>query len=222
MSNSHSEAVRRAGIALIAGALITAIGGVVSQFVQASTTVSDNLWRYPWSSDVFVPVSLLWAAAHVLVIIGLLGFRRSAIAGDSSAARRGITLAVAGTALLFAGEIASLPMTDEATDSTAGGIVGAVFGLGTLLSAVGLLLAGKATLSARHWQSWRRFTPIAAGAWTLVLVGVAMTKALSTGVAIYGLCLLALGIALYSRPAVAKGGIGRTHAPAVRHRSPTA
>lgn len=215
MSTSHAATVRRAGIALIAGALITAIGGVVSQFVQASTTVSDDLWRYPWSSDAFVPVSVLWAAAHVLVIIGLLGFRRSALAGDSTAARRGITLAIAGTALLLVGEIASLPMTDEATNSTAGGIVGAVFGLGTLLSAVGLLLAGKATLSARRWQDWRRFTPITAGAWTLALVGIAMTKGLATGVAIYGLCLLALGIALYSRPSVATSGIGRTRAQAV-------
>jgi len=215
MSTSHAATVRRAGIALIAGALITAIGGVVSQFVQASTTVSDDLWRYPWSSDAFVPVSVLWAAAHVLVIIGLLGFRRSALAGDSTAARRGITLAIAGTALLLVGEIASLPMTDEAANSTAGGIVGAVFGLGVLLSAVGLLLAGKATLSARRWQDWRRFTPITAGAWTLALVGIAMTKGLATGVAIYGLCLLALGIALYSRPAVATSGIGRTRAQAV-------
>ena len=215
MSTSHAEMVRRTGIALIAGALITAIGGVVSQFVQASTTVSDDLWRYPWSSDAFVPVSVLWAAAHVLVIIGLLGFRRSALAGDSTAARRGITLAIAGTALLLVGEIASLPMTDEATNSTAGGIVGAVFGLGTLLSAVGLLLAGKATLSARRWQDWRRFTPITAGAWTLALVGIAMTKGLATGIAIYGLCLLALGIALYSRPSVATSGIGRTHSQAV-------
>lgn len=215
MSTSHAEMVRRAGIALIAGALITAIGGVVAQFVQASTTVSDDLWRYPWSSDAFVPVSVLWAAAHVLVIIGLLGFRRSALAGDSTAARRGITLAIAGTALLLVGEIASLPMTDEATNSTAGGIVGAVFGLGTLLSAVGLLLAGKATLSARRWQDWRRFTPITAGAWTLALVGIAMTKGLATGIAIYGLCLLALGIALYSRPSVATSGIGRTHSQAV-------
>jgi hypothetical protein len=42
-----------------------------------------------------------------------------------------------------------------------------------------------------------------------------MTKGLATGVAIYGLCLLALGIALYSRPAVATSGIGRTRAQAV-------
>ena len=106
-------------------------------------------------------------------------------------------------------------MTDEAANSTAGGIVGAVFGLGVLLSAVGLLLAGKATLSARRWQDWRRFTPITAGAWTLALVGIAMTKGLATGIAIYGLCLLALGIALYSRPSVATSGIGRTHSQAV-------
>lgn len=215
MPTSRSDAVRRAAVALVAGALITAIGGAVGQIVRSSTSVSDDLWRYPWSSDVFLPVTLLWAVAHVLVAVGLLGLRRSGVAGDSGAARNGIAIAIAGTALLLVGEIASLPIADDPVDATAPAIVGAVFGLGTLLSAIGLLLTGKATIAARRWQDWRRFTPIVAGAWTLVLVGIAFTKGLQTGVAIYGLCLLALGIALYSRPTAATSGVGRHSAQAV-------
>lgn len=109
MVTSRAESVRRAGLALIAGALITAVGGAASQIVQASTSVSDDLWRYPWSSDLFVPISVLWAFAHVLVIVGLLGLRRSGVAGPTRSAAVGLALAIAGTGVLLVAEFASLP-----------------------------------------------------------------------------------------------------------------
>ncbi len=45
----------------------------------------------------------------------------------------------------------------------------------------------------------------------MILLGVAATKALPTGVAIYGLCLLAIGIAMYTRPSAATA-VGAPHA----------
>ncbi len=59
MLTPTTQLVRRAAIALIAGALITAIGGAATQMIQASSSVSQDLWRYRWSSDAFVPISLL-------------------------------------------------------------------------------------------------------------------------------------------------------------------
>ncbi len=50
--------------------------------------------------------------------------------------------------------------------------MGAVFGIATLVSAVGLILTGRATMQAGLWRDWRRFTPLVAGVWTLVLVGL--------------------------------------------------
>lgn len=44
------------------------------------------------------------------------------------------------------------------------------------------------------------FHPLVAGLWTFVLIGLSMTKALPTGVAVYGVCLLAMAIALYTEP----------------------
>lgn len=206
MSTHTYHSLRRAGLACIVGALITAIGGAVVQaVVQASTTVSDDMWSYPWSSDALVPISLLWAFAHLLIIVGLLGFRRSGLAGATRAARLGLALAVTGTSLLLVGELASIAFRDQRVDDTGPALVGGVFGVATLLSAVGLLMAGQATLRARLWRDWRRFTPLAAGTWTLLLTGLAFSKALPTAVGIYGLCLLALGIALYTRPVPTAG-----------------
>ena len=58
-------------------------------------------------------------------------------------------------------------------------------------------------MQAGLWSDWRRFTPLATGLWTLVLVGLAFTEVVAVGIAIYGLCFLALGVALYTRPSPA-------------------
>jgi len=193
--------LRKSSIAFIVGALITAIGGAVVQaIVQPSTTVSDDMWSYPWSSDALIPISVLWAFAHLLVIVGLLAFWRSGMAGQSRVAEVGLALAVVGTSLFLVAELASLPFRFEEVDDIGPRIVGATFGFATLVSGVGLVLAGRATLRAGLWVDWRRFTPLVAGIWTLILAGVGATKALPTGVGLYGICLLALAIALYTRP----------------------
>lgn len=195
-----TTSIRRSALAFIIGAAGTAVSGAVTQLVVVPTTdVSADDWSYPWSSSVFVPVTIVFMALHLLILAGLVGFARSGVAGGSRIARYGTGLAVGGTALLALAELASIPIKDAAMDDTSAGIVGAAFGLGSLISAVGLLLAGKATLSAGRWHGWRRFTPLVAGVWTLALVGIAATDALPGGVAIYGLTLLAMAAALYPR-----------------------
>jgi hypothetical protein len=201
MAKRDTKSLRTAGISCIVGAAATMLGGIVVQgVVQPATTVSDHRWSYPWSSGALVPISILWAALHVLVFVGVLGFARSGVAGQSRSARLGTALALVGTALLFVGEIASIPIRDQRTDDTGAVIVSAIFALAILLTAVGFLAAGIATVRARLWQGWRRFTPLTAAIVNLALLGVNVTKALPTGVAIYGLCLLALGVALYTQP----------------------
>ena len=201
MATARIESLQAAGIGCIVGAAATTLGGIVVQgVVQPATTVSDHRWSYPWSSGALVPISLLWASLHVLVFLGLLGFARSGLAGSSRSARLGAMLVLVGTALLFVGELASIPIRDQRTDDTAAAIVGAIFGIAILLTAVGFLAAGIATARARLWRGWRRFTPLSAGIAACALLGLNSTKALPAGVTLYGLCLLALGIALYTQP----------------------
>jgi hypothetical protein len=201
MARRDTKTLRTAGISCIVGAAATMLGGIVVQgIVQPVTTVSDHKWSYPWSSGALVPISLLWASLHLLVFVGLLGFARSGLAGPSRSARLGATLALVGTALLFVGELGSILIRDQRTDDAGAVIVGGIFALAILLTAVGFLAAGVATARARLWHGWRRFTPLSAGIATSALLGLNATKALPAGVAIYGLCLLALGVALYTQP----------------------
>jgi hypothetical protein len=201
MATSTIKSLRAAAISCVAGATATTLGGIVVQaIVQPGTSVSHDRWSYPWSSGALIPISLLWASLHVFVFYGLLGFARSGLAGTNRSARLGATLALAGTALLFVGELASIPIRDQHTDDTGATIVGALFAVAILLTAVGFLLAGVSTLRARLWRDWRRFAPLSAGIAACALLGLNSTHALPAGVAVYGLCLLALGIAMYTEP----------------------
>lgn len=195
-SADHRGATR----AFIAGAAGTTLAGVLVQTLVIPTTdVADDRWSYPWDTEEFVAISLLYVIFHLLVTAGLVAFGRSGVAGNSRLARRGIALAVTGTLILTAGEIVGLPIRDASIDDTSAQLVGAVFGLGVLLSAAGLLMVGVATLRTPVWRDWRRYTPLAAGTWTTILVvlPLAIPKALPGSVAIYGTCLLAMALALH-------------------------
>ena len=193
--------IRRAGLlAAIGGALNVIFGAVVQGIVQPASDVSDEMWSYPWSSDAFVPVSLVLAALYVLVFIGVLGFARSGVAGPGRSARVGTVVALTGTAVLFAAQLLSIPIADQRLDDTGAGLVSAVFGSGGVLSAIGFIVAGIATVRARRWDGWRRYVPLAIGIWLVALNGLVVTPALAAAVALYGLLLTALGVALWTQP----------------------
>jgi hypothetical protein len=167
---------------LVAGGAATAVSGLVVQAaVQPMTTVSDDLWSYPWTSSSLVAVSVLWAGLHVLVAIGLLSLPRSS---------RGPLIAITGTALLFVAELASIPIADARMADTSAVIVGAMFGLGTVLSGIGLLLTGVRERST---------TLKVAGVCTIAIIGFGAFNAIAAGVALYGLCLFAVGLSLQPR-----------------------
>jgi hypothetical protein len=198
MTNTHTNrtSLRLAGGACLVGAAMMTILAVVTQVVQASTDVPTDQWSYPWASGTSITFYLFAAGSQLLLVIGVLALRRSNVTGTTRAARLGLWVALAGTALIGVGHLASIPIRDQLVDDGWPRIVEGVFGLGTVLSAIGFLLAGRATIRANVWRDWRRFTPLAVGSWSAVLIGLQVTPALPTAVAVYGLCFFALGFAL--------------------------
>ncbi len=195
----------RATVGFIAAGACTAVAGAVLLFgLQPVTDVSDDMWRYPWSSSgAFVAFSVFSAALHGMVIAGLLALSAAAAQPDDPEPRRAAWRSpIAGTALLLVGELASIPIRDAEVDDTSAVIVGAIFGVGGIASTVGFLLTGWATVRAAVWHGWRRFTPLAVGLWLVVLtpVTLAAPTLLHGGVGVYGLCLLAMAIALHTEP----------------------
>ena len=218
-SQPSPGSLRAAGTACAAGGLVLAVGGFLTQIVQASTSVSDQLWRYPWTSGASVVTSLAWAVGQALLVLGVVGLRRSGVAGLTRTASAGAGLAIAGTALILAGHLASIAVRDRTVHDTAAQLVGGAFGLGTALTAIGMLLAGRATLRAGRWHDWRRFTPLAVGAWSLALLGLQLTPALPSAVGVYALCFTALGVALAARARTAPLGAAGAQARAQAQRA---
>jgi hypothetical protein len=214
MSRPERNSIRqRAALFMVAGAATAVAGAVLFFGMQPATDLSDEMWRYPWeSSGAFVAFSIFSALLHALVAVGIVAFGRSGAAGRSRAATRGVALAVAGTALLLVGELLSIPVRDAQVDDTSATIVGAVFGVAGILSMIGFLVLGWATLRAGIWHGWRRFTPLATGVWlsAMTVLSSAFPTALHGMVGVYGLCLLAIAVALYTdpTPATAEGRVG--------------
>ena len=196
---------RQAAVAFIVAAAATAVAGAVLFFgLQATTDLSEDMWRYPWESGgAFAAFSVFSAGLHALVANGVVAFGRSGAAGRSRAATRGVALAVAGTALLLVGELVSIPIRHAESSDTSATIVGGVFAVGGILSTIGFMVLGWATLRAGVWHGWRRFTPLAPGVWLIAMSAIATPTRLHGLVGVYGLCLLAMAVALYTDPAPA-------------------
>ncbi len=191
---------QKAAVALIAGAIIHAIVGIVGQIAQSSTKVSDDMFSYPWTSAELVAVCLVQALAFGLGLVGLAALRNSGVAGPTRAARLGLAMALGGTALLVLAELASIAARDQYWDEGATGALGAMYGLATLLLGAGLAAAGIAARRAGRWNGWRPTALLACGLWTLALLGIGLTPLMPLAVAVMGLLQAAIGIALLTRP----------------------
>jgi hypothetical protein len=195
---SQQASTRFLGRACVIGAAATIALGAVSQAVQAGTTVSSDRLSYPWSSHSAPLFFVLAAASQVLLAGGVLALRRSGVAGTTRTAEIALLAALAGTALITVGDLGMIALRHELTDSGSARIVETVFGIATIASTIAFLVVGATTRRARVWNDWRRFTPLAIGIWSVVLVGLQFTGIAASAIGVYGACFLALGVALGS------------------------
>jgi hypothetical protein len=166
----------------------------------SSSSTPEHLWRFPWSSNAYIVVGLLWCVSHVLCLSGLVGLRRSGHGGPGRAALVGAGLAVTGTALVLAGEIAGLWIGDLSEDSHAATIVGSVYAVATLVAIVGLALLGRQVLRHHSWEGWRRWVPLTMAGWGIMLLWLPLTPLAPVGSFVIDALFVALGTALLTQP----------------------
>lgn len=183
---------------MIAGALLTVAGAVLSAIVQGSSSVPDGLVRYPFSHDAFPAFTVFAAACHVAMLIGVVYLARGGLAGDSRTGRIGLGCVIAGLALLFVCEWAQLPFLDQHTSNTGPSIVDGGFGLATLLLAGGMIAVGVATLRQPTWGSWRQYAPLICGLLSLIVIPIQFTSVLWLGITVLCAGYVVLGVAVIS------------------------
>ena len=188
------------GIALAVAGGVFSDGAFLTSAYRTQTTVSDDRFSYPWSGATAVTTSLVWGAAQVLIVIGLVGFARSG-ATPGRSGRAGARAAVAGAVLYVFAHAVSILAQDALLDDPIAIVAMTLFGVGTASTAVGLLMAGTATLRSRTWSGWRRWSPLSLGAWMVVMMPLQFTPALPIAVGVLSAGTIALGVALIAETA---------------------
>jgi hypothetical protein len=199
MTNTHTTSRRRSGVALLAGAAFTIAGCIVIAVAQATGNVPDTLFRFPLSHNAAVEFAVYAAFTHALILAGVIWLKRGDVIRGRWATI-GLNGVIAGTALLFACELASIPIMDQANSDTWPTIVDAAFGVASILVTFGMIAAGVATLHHDSQQSWRRYAPLICGLLSLVVIPIQFTSAIWVGVAVYGGGYGVLGTALLTGP----------------------
>lgn len=196
--------LRLAGALIGSAAVATVIGAGLTGVMKATSDVPDELWRAPWSEGEFRVFVAYTVVTHGLVVAGLLLLRGSGWLPERAAIRRGLGAVVGGTLLLAIAEVCSLSVAN-ANASDEGMWVGALYGISSVLLAVGMIVAG---ISARRPEAGSPATSalLICGVLSVPTIVLGPTSLTWLAVAIYGVGYVVLAAALL--------GAGRALAPA--------
>ena len=189
-----------AGAAALIYAGVQLDGGITAAAYRSISTVPDDRLNFPFSGSLATATTLTWGLSQVMFVLTLVAFARSGAVGESRPGRIGTRLAVAGGAVFVAAHAVSLVFRDARSADPAGVTAMALFGVGSVLTAIGFLMAGAAVVRSGRWTSWRRYSVLAVGVWMLCMVPLQLTSLLALSVAIYAVLIAAFAVALLAEP----------------------
>jgi hypothetical protein len=190
-----------AGVVTLLYAGISLDGGILTQAYRGASPVADDRLTFPWDGATAIATSLTWGVSQLLFVAALVVFARSRAVGSGRSGRVGAWLTVAGGVLLAAGHALTLVFLDATMDDLGGIAVMAAFGVGSLVTLVGFVMAGAATLRAGRWSSWRRHAPLAVAVALLAVVPLQFTPLLPLSLVPYAVAIVWFGAALLAEGA---------------------
>jgi hypothetical protein len=201
MPDAHHAATPWPAVLTVAAGAIFLDGAVLTAAYRNSSPVSEDAFAFPWQGSTAVATSLLWGLAQALMVVGLVAFARS----DAPAGRTGqigARLAIGGGVSFTLAHLVSALAYDASTDDAGAIVAMSLFGIGTIALAVGLLLAGRASLPNPNRSTWVQRAPLALGIWMVLMIPLQFTSALAVAVGGYAVLVIAFGAALLDhRPA---------------------
>src|SRR5919112_696115 len=136
-------------------------GGITAAAYRSISTVPDDRLNFPFSGSLATATSLTWGLTQVLFVVTLVAFTRSGAVGASRSGRIGAWMAVVGSIVFVAAHAVSVTFRDARIDDPAGRATITLFVIGSLLTAVGFILAGLTGARAGRWTGWRRYPVLA-------------------------------------------------------------
>lgn len=159
-------AVRSAGRWCLVAGLLGAASGIWLAVVTPQ--VADVRYSYPLDSGAFTAIQVFFFVQHLGLLAGIVGLGRSGAVGSSRAGHWGVVAASGGMLLLTATELLAITAADSLYPGPGTGLLDALYGISSLATGAGLVVAGVAVLRARRWQGPRRWAPVAVGAYVFV------------------------------------------------------
>lgn len=177
---SHSTAtdvraptdVHTAGWLCLVAGLLGAASGIYLAVLEPA--VGEDQWSYPQSVGAFALTQVWFAVQHLGLLAGIVALGRSGAAGDRRASRVAVLVASSGMAALAVTELVAILPAEEPVDAAFPVALGAVYGLVSTVLGVSLTVLGVQVVRARVWTDWRRWVPLAVGAWVFVPMFPAM------------------------------------------------
>ena len=179
---------------LYAGIQIDA--GVVVASLRSIALVPHDRLNFPLSGTQASTAEAVWGISQLAFLVALVAFRRRTAVASSRPGRFGSRLAVAGGVLFLGGHVVCLFFRDVLVSDPAGVVAVSLFAVGSVFIAIGFLAAGVAVLRGGLWSGWRRYTPMAVGAWMAVMIPLQFTSLLQVAVAVHALTVGALALAM--------------------------
>jgi hypothetical protein len=212
-STGGSSFVKTAGLLCLVGALIGAIGGIVTAFIPSA--VSFDRFSYPYTPTGFLLAQFVFMSNHVLLLVGILGLARSGATGRGLLGRAGVWISLVGMAALTLCEVGAMTFATSRYPSPGTDVLDTSYGVASILIGIGLTLAGVAVARAGEWTDWRRFFALICGVavFAIVIPGILGPFLVARlALTVWMLMFAALGWALYTRARASE--VGRAPATA--------
>jgi hypothetical protein len=172
---------------LVSGVLGVLIGAITLGYPEA---VPEEQWSYPFTTTAQWVISVPLALAHLLTAAGFVGVLRARAHAVSRVAAVSLVIAATAFAGLGACELASGAIGSESTSSSAATAVSTAFGIASMLTALGSIVAGIVIVRAAAWSGWDR--------WWLLISGVLMLFVVTPAILSEDLWLRTLALMLWS------------------------
>jgi hypothetical protein len=195
-----------------AAVFLPAVGLIAAGATQIDAAIITNAYRsespapkdslnFPWYGGLAGQISTWWAFAGLFLVIGFGALARSQTLRTSKSGRIGAWIAVLGAATLVVANFLSAANADAMMHDGIGGVIGLMFGGGTVLLGVGLTLAGVAELRSGTWRGVARFIPLANGIWSFAMIALIFGDLLQISIGIMAALQVSLGAALIAEEA---------------------
>jgi hypothetical protein len=185
-----TNSLRNFGLAFVASGLIGVAICIVTLSYPAA--VPKDSWSYPFDATAQWAVSSVLSITHLLAIAGFVGVLIAAPYGRSHAARIGIWAAIIGSAGLAVCELLSGAVGTRNNNTSFAGAVNGAFGVASLLTAAGSIVAG--VVIARHLGVRSRWSMLL---WSGIVLVVLVTPASIGGNLVFAMVALTLWSLLY-------------------------